>query len=139
VKYKNFFIGVIGVIAVLFILSGCASSLISRYDPETHQNLAYLKPDIEGIYAMYQTNNIDTRCLATMNQRFKYILAYEKSKGDPNSPTVKQIEIIQKMFKRHADERISQEKWTKEHADIKLKNILTAIDIVIETELLKNK
>jgi len=124
---------------ILLILVGCASSLISRYDPETHQNLAYLKPDIEGIYAMYQTNNINSRILYTINQRFKYILAYEKSKGDPNSYTVKQIKIVQKMFKRHAEERSSQGIWSIKQANIKLNNILTAIDIVIDTELSKNK
>ena len=138
-KYKNFFIGVIGVIAVLFILSGCASSLISRYDPETHQNLAYLKPDIVIAYNIYQNDIINPIVVSTINKKFKYILSYERSKGNPNSNTVKQIEIIQKMFLRHAKERVDQEKWTKKQATSKLKNILVAIDIAIDTELSKNK
>jgi len=129
----------LSITTILLILVGCASSLISRYDSETHQNLAYLKPGIETVYTMYQTNNINSRILYTINQRFKYILAYERSKGDPNSQTVKQIEIIQKMFKRHAKERSSQGIWSIKQANIKLKNILTAIDIAIDTELSKNK
>jgi len=70
---------------------------------------------------------------------FRYILSYERSKGNNNLPTIKQIEIIQKMFNRHIKERLSQGRWTIQYANIKLNNILTAIDVAIQSELSKNK
>jgi len=125
---------------VLLILVGCASSLISRYDKETHQNMAYLKPMIEDVYLMYyQKASVDVICLNKINNTFRRILAYEKSKGGPNTDTVKQIKIVYNMFERHANERIKQGIWPKAHAENKLKNIQKAIDLVIESELSKNK
>jgi len=136
VKYKKYFIGVI---VVLFVLVGCAGSLMSRYDKETHQNMAYLKPMIEDVYSMYQKIDVDVVYLNKVNNAFRHILAYEKSKGNPNVDIVRQIEIVYNMFDRHAKERIAQGMWSKAHAENKLKNIQKAIDLVIESELLKNK
>lgn len=126
-------------IILLITLVGCTTSLISRYDPETHRNLAYLKPDIKNIYHMYTTTNINYEYLCKINMVFRYILSYERSKGNNNLPTIKQIEIIQKMFNRHIKERLSQGRWTIQYANIKLNNILTAIDVAIQSELSKNK
>ena len=136
VKYKKSFIGIT---VILLTLVGCASSLMSRYDKETHQNMAYLKPMIEDTYLMYQRIEVDVAYLNKVNNAFRRILSYEKSKGTPNADTVKQIEIVYNMFDRHAKERIAQGMWPKAHAENKLKNIQKAIDLVIESELSKNK
>lgn len=135
-KYKTL---VISLITILLVLCGCAHTLISKYDKETHKNMAYLKPSIDTLYSMYGNSVINIRYTAQLDNRFKLILAYERSKGDPNSDTVKQIEIVYKMFEQHLQERLKFTKWPKEHNANKLKNIQNAIDLVIESERLKNE
>lgn len=112
---------------------------MSRYDKETHKNMAYLKPLVEDVYNMYQEKLLDAKYIYSVNNIFRQILSYEKSKGISNLDTVKQIEIVKNMFGRHLKERLTTTVWTKDHTENKLKNIQEAIDIVIESEKLKNK
>jgi hypothetical protein len=113
--------------------------MVTRYDQITHTNMAYLKPDIDTLYNMYAGGVVDINFLAQIDSQFKYMLAYEKSKGEANADTVKQVEIVHDMLTRHFQERLKAKIWSKEHTDNKRQMIQEAIDIVIDSELKKNK
>jgi hypothetical protein len=126
------------IIAALFLF-GCAANQISYYDNETYKGLTYLKIHIVNVYNTYNQVNLSNTGVNYVLLRLGQMKEYEKWKKD-NNPTYKQIEIIQKMFVRHLKERLSYNKpWEQSYIDNKLKNMLEAVDLAIESELLKNK
>jgi len=139
---KNYLTKLCGVFILGLMLVSCASARLAYYDNETVKNLTYLKVDVKGVYKQYSEFKINAeeviREVAAIDLTFDKVLEYEKAK-EANSETVKQIEIIQKMFARHFQERISEQKiWPGEFMQMKLKNIQDAFDIAIKTEMSKN-
>lgn len=134
-KYRN----IVGVIFLCFVLLACAAGQITKYDPVTHRNLAYLKPSIEDTYAFYTTNSVPLDYVKTVDTSFRQILSYEKSKGESNKETIEQITIVHDMFRRHFKEWRDNGPWTEQNTTNKMNIILEAIDIAIESEKTKNK
>ena len=128
--------------AILFIgllMVSCAQTQLAYYDPQTHKDLSYLIPQVQDLYDSYTTENINTSLYNNIDLSLRKLISYEKSKKY-NENTIAQLELLYKMIKRHYDERMIQETpWSLIHKTNKLRNTKTAMNLIVDTELLKNK
>lgn len=128
-----------GLLALLS-LSGCAHLLgLSYFDPTTYKNLTDLKPEVMVLYDTFTRDTVDEEKIASVRLKLAQTYEYEKGKGEKNVETTKQIEIIQGMFERHVNNRVTQGKWNESHLMNQKENMAEAFDIAIQTERLKNK
>lgn len=128
--------------AILFLglfMVSCAAGQLAFYDPQTHKELSYLIPQIQNLYNSYTTEKVNSPLYNKVDLSIRQLMSYEESK-EYNEDTFKQIEILHQMFKRHYGERMIQESpWSLTHKQNKLRNILSAVNLIIDTELLKNE
>ena len=122
-------------------LSGCSSflGLPSYYDLTTYKNLTDLKPEVHALYDTFLNDTVDQARIAAIRLKLAQAYEYENGKGQKNAETTEQLQIIQRMFERHADDRMTSGKWTVAHLNNEKNNIGEAFDIAISTERLKNK
>jgi hypothetical protein len=130
-------------IILLLNLFACSGIPISYYDSTTYTQLTSLKAETTILVESFDTKpyaeNEKKIEDATLNLKKAY--EYEKGKGDPNSNTTKQFDIINGLFtddvKDYKENQQGElgEKYFQEAA----KTLGQAFDIVISTENLKNK
>jgi hypothetical protein len=123
---------------LLVFCVGCPTVLISHYDPTTYKNLTDLKPEVVALYQTFTGDEVDQDQIAAINLQFDRMYEYEKGKGQNNTETAKQVDIVRAMFRRHVQERLTTGKWSATDKDNKVVNIGEAFDIAIATERLKN-
>lgn len=82
------------------VLVACAGVPVSYYDATTYANLVDLKVDTMLLLESFDTlkaKENETQ-IAAVSRNLKRAYEYERGKGDPNSDTVKQLDIIMKLF-----------------------------------------
>jgi hypothetical protein len=125
------------------VLAGCQSVPISYYDATTYTNLTNLKAEttvlIESFDKKTFTQNESKIEGATLNLRKAY--EYEKGKGDPNSDTAQQFEIVAKLYADTINEYKDNgpEKLGPKYFQEAARALGQAFDIAIATENVKNK
>lgn len=131
--------------SVIFLLNliACAGLPISYYDATTYTQLTSLKAEtttlVESFDTKPYTENQKKIEETTLNLKKAY--EYEKGKGNPNSDTTKQFDMIYGLFimdvKDYTENKPGElgEKYFQEVAKI----LGQAFDIAISTENLKNK
>jgi hypothetical protein len=126
---------------LLLLSCGCAHllGLVTYYDHTTYKNLTDLKPEVIALYDTFSTDSIDMTKIAAIRLKLAQIYEYENGKGAKNAETTKEVKIIQKMFERHVNDRLTEGKWSDAHTNNKKGNIADAFNEAIETEVLKNK
>jgi len=109
------------------------------YDATTYKNLTDLKAEALFLYDTFTSDPIDDTKIASVRLKLAQAYEYEKGKGANNTETRQQLEIIQQMFGRHVNNRLTHGKWTAAHLANQKTNLEEAFDIAIATERLKNK
>ena len=123
-------------------LTGCAIP-ITYHDATTYKNLTDLKAEAMILVETFDTKPVagNEAAIADLTLKFRKAYEYEKGKGQPNSRTMEQFEIIQKDLNEDiADYRENGNgklgpKYFQEAARV----LGQAFDIAIATESLKNK
>jgi len=123
---------------LMLFCAGCPSILISHSDPTTYKNLTDLKPEVVALYQTFTGDDVDQDQIAAINLQFDRMYEYEKGKGQNNTETAKQVDIVRTMFRRHVQDRMETGKWSATDKDNKVANMGEAFDIAIATERLKN-
>lgn len=129
--------------AATVLFGACTSVPISYYDATTYEQLTSLKAE-----TMALVESFDTKPLAENEKRLEEVTLslrkgyeYEHGKGQPNSDTAKQFEIIMKLFQDDVQDYQDSgpgmlgKKFFREAAVV----LGQAFDIAIKTENLKNK
>ena len=133
----------LALLSLVVFLTGCPSIQLSYYDTTTYQNLTDLKVDTTLLVQSFdtiKTKNNENR-IETVLVNFKKAYEYEKGKGEPNSETMKQFNVILRLFEndikeyREAGPGGLGRKYFQEAAIV----LGQAFDIVIRTENLKNR
>lgn len=122
----------------LVLCVGCYNIGLTYFDPTTYQYLTELKPRIIILYDSFTQEHIDSLEVKAIQLKFAQILEYEKGKGETNSETIRQIEIIQEMFEDHVDGRLAEGPWSDTVLANYKENIRDAFDKAIQTEWSKN-
>jgi len=133
-------VGALPLLLSLLVL-GCAQFLgfPAYYDPTTYKNLTDVKPEVAALYDTFANDPVDSGRVAAVRLTLARIYEYEKGKGEKNTETTRQIEIIKDMFERHVEDRLKTGKWSATHLANNKDNIAEAFDAAIQTERLKNK
>ena len=125
---------------ILFGLLGCRYLYpIHYYDATTYRNLTETKPVVIALYETFTDNTVKSEGIEAVRIRLAQIYEYEKGKGERNIETTQQVKIIQDMFERHVQDRLSGRAWNATHLENMKENIAQAFDIAIATERAKNK
>jgi len=129
------------VIAVALVVGGCyfLPARIAYFDITTYKNLTEVKPEILFLYDTVTSDEIDQASINEIKLRLAQIYEYEKGKGEENTETARQVEIIANMFSRHIEDRLGEGPWTLEHRENQKGLIAEALDIAIATETMKNR
>ena len=122
-------------------LASCAQwiGFPSYFDPTTYKNLTDLKPRVLMLYDTFGGDELNQKDIDQIRLKLAQMYEYEKGKGERNRETIAQLQIIQQMFERHLEDRMTGGSWTKTHLNNQKENIGEAFDIAIRTESLKNK
>jgi len=127
------------VFLVIIFISGCALFNQSKYDKFTHENFAFLKAPVIKLYESYASDEISKCFKKYIFRKLDQFHEYEKWK-EGNENTVEQIVLFKKMLTRHFEERNNLGvPWSEVHMQNKLNNVLEAIDLMLRTEMSKNK
>jgi len=123
----------------LFYLAGCTSALWSppSYDSATYKSLTDMKPEVVVLYKTFADEDLKLEKIEAVRLRLAQIYEYEKGKGEGGIETIRQIEIIQRMFERDVKDRMENGRWNEVHLANQRQNITEAFDIAIQTERLK--
>ena len=123
----------------LLYLAGCTSVLWSppSYDSATYKSLTDLKPEVVVLYKTFAGEDLKLEKIEAVRLRLAQIYEYEKGKGEGGIETVRQIEIIQRMFERDVKDRMETGRWGEAHLANQRQGITEAFDIAIQTERLK--
>ncbi len=132
-------LSVIVFLALSVIIESCSLfKSVSPFDPTTYLNLLELKIYTRYLYDTFSSETVNDKEITFVENAIQKAILYERSKGESNKPTVDQFEKIMTMFTSHVADRRTGGKWSSEHLNNQLENILEAYDVARETELLKN-
>ncbi len=126
----------------LALLAGCAwipFLQVSRFDPATEQNLAELRPAVSAAYAGFAQDPLDTTALASVRGRLDDALAHERTKGEANRRTTRQLELILATFDRDLASRRGGPPWSAAAVANARENLEEAFDIALRTERAKRR
>lgn len=123
----------------LVYIAGCASALWPppSYDSTTYKSLTDLKPEVILLYKTFAGEDLKSGKIEAVRLRLAQIYEYERGKGEEGTETVRQIEIIQRMFERDVKDRMETGRWSETHLANQRQGITEAFDIAIQTERLK--
>src|SRR3990172_1543500 len=123
----------------LLYLAGCASVPWSppSYDSATYKSLTDLKPEVILLYKTFGGEELKAGKIEAVRLRLAQIYEYERGKGEEGIESVRQIEIIQRMFERDVKDRMETGRWGEAHLANQRQGITEAFDIAIQTERLK--
>lgn len=126
----------------LALLAGCAwipFLQVSRFDPVTEQNLIELKSAVSAAYAGFAQDPLDTAALASVRGRLDDALVHERTKGEANRRTTRQLELILATFDRDLASRGSGPPWSPAAVANARENLEEAFDIALRTERAKRR
>jgi len=124
-------------------LQACSGIPISYYDSTTYTQLTCLKAEATTLVDTFDFKKLEDNQskIDEVMMSFKKSYEYEKGKGEPNSDTLKQIELIKSLFeedvKNYRTNKPGElgDKYFSQEAIV----LGQAFDIAISTENLKNK
>ncbi len=130
-------------LALWLLLAACAGVPVSYYDATTYANLVDLKVDTTLLVGTFDTTRLkeNQTQIAAVSRNLKRAYEYERGKGDPNSDTVKQLDIIMNLFNEDVQTYRDNgpgtlgKRYFQEAAGV----LGQAFDIAIATENEKNK
>ena len=123
----------------LVCITGCAPVLWPppSYDSTTYKSLTDLKPEVILLYKTFGGEELKAGKIEAVRLRLAQIYEYERGKGEEGIESVRQIEIIQRMFERDVKDRMETGRWGEAHLANQRQGITEAFDIAIQTERLK--
>jgi hypothetical protein len=120
-------------------LSGCAGVQVAKYDEQSYQQVAFVKPEILAVYDTFTVDPINEAKVEAVDLKLAQYHSYEAGKGPANAEMTQQIGHVQELYKKHVAERRRDGPWNATNLANHKETITDACDIAIKTERVKNK
>jgi len=132
------------VVLSLFLVA-CAF-IPKYYDPVAYSKIVTVKVEILTFYKSSFTKDLNVEETKKFNEKaadievnLEILYQYEFYKGPNNKNCTEQSKLLLDMYRDHIRDRAENGPWSEEHLKNQTDIMTKALNIVIETEQLKNK
>lgn len=118
-------------------MQGCSYLRVINQDQETIAALQEIKADAEIVYSTFVLPKVDQGAIDLFATKIHELWDHQKAKGEANRETSARVEMVGKLFGKHAMDRINNGQWLRVDSAKYKELFLSVVDILVEAETFK--